>query len=120
MTPAAIARRLVPQRRSLMLFFSWRRRRSVRKHRTFRPELEALEARDVLSFGSPNFVTNSIFRNHSPVAQAVKDVNHDNIPDLITITNQGVVGVEVMLGTGNGQFGKPTVFSATGGTDYPT
>ena len=112
-----------------MSFLSWLRNwkrsrqsdRHVRQKRpTFQPRLESLEEREVLSFGNPLSISNSLFKNSHPVAQAVGDVNGDGKLDLITITNYPSSGVEVMLGKGTGQFGSPVSWSATGGTDTPT
>jgi hypothetical protein len=98
-----------------MLFASWLRNQksssaNERPAASFRPGLESLETRDV-----PSFAAASALR--IPVAGAglvTADVNKDGTPDLIV---PGVGRIAVLLGTGKGQFAKPTYLS-TGTPSY--
>jgi hypothetical protein len=99
-----------------MTFFSWLRNRkrpspqgqrrprgAARKPDTFRPGLEALEGRDLPSFGPFTFYPVGA----SPQAVVTADLNHDGTLDLVT-ANQGTYdsttrtfigsGVSVLLG----------------------
>jgi hypothetical protein len=107
-----------------MAFFSWprnrtssttqecRSRKPAHKPATFRPGLETLEDRCLLSFGNP--VTTSVYQ---PTALAVADVNGDGRPDAITLS-QGA-GVLVYLDKGNGHFSYYRQYFP-GGTNTPT
>ena len=61
----------------------------------FRPQLEALEGRNLPSFSSP--VSYSVYQ---PLALAAADVNGDAKPDLVTVAGAG----NVLLNNGNGTF----------------
>jgi hypothetical protein len=91
-----------------MLFSSWLRNwkrssttkcRTARKRAAFRPMLEALEARDVPSFGSP--ISTSVPAGAQVTAQVAADVNGDGKADLIVATNEGIF---MALGKANGHF----------------
>jgi hypothetical protein len=75
---------------------------SPRRQTTFRPQLEALEGRDVPSFSSPHAYAVTL-----PAALIAADVNHDGNPDLITLRNQYGSSIAVQLGTGKGTFASP-------------
>lgn len=91
-----------------MSFSSWLRNRkrfsaikcrADRERAPFHPVLEALDARDVPSFGTP--ISTSLPVGAHATAQAATDVNGDGKADLVVATNEGVF---VMLGKGNGHF----------------
>ncbi len=66
--------------------------------RFYRPSLEVLEDRTLLSFiTAPTYAV-----GNSPQAMAVADFNHDGVPDL-AVVNSGVSGtVSILLGKGDG------------------
>ena len=85
---------------------------SARKTATFRPGLETLEDRCLLSFGSPISIPVNF-----PTAMVTADVNGDRIPDLICVSNGGV-GISVFLGQKKGGFAYAGFWPATrNGTD---
>jgi hypothetical protein len=98
--------------------FSWLRERltgllqtrptAVRRPASrFRPGLETLERRDLLSFGAP--VGYTVFQPHQGLALAAADFNGDGKTDLIGINN-GIDG-RALPNDGNGTFGTSHFFS---------
>jgi hypothetical protein len=94
----------------------WKRSRKPRVRRSraaapgFRPGLDVLEDRTLLSFfTAPTFAVGT-----TPVAQAVGDFNGDGKADLVVV-NQGSNTVGVLLGNGDGSF-KPRTDYAVGTT----
>src|SRR5262249_28056098 len=97
-----VTRRPIRTETSTMWLTSWLRG-AARKPQVFRPRLESLECRDLLSFGSP--ITTAVSQ---PAALVLADINGDGTPDLIAAPTSGIIGIEVMLGKKNGRFGNPT------------
>src|SRR5262245_31766994 len=85
----------------------------ARKRSAFRPQLEALEDRCLLSFGNP--ITTAVFQPTAVVAD--KDVNGDGRLDSVTLSNAS--GIQVWLGKGNGQFKQASQLPSEG-TNTPT
>ncbi len=85
-----------------------RRRKVGPRCRTFRPQLEMLEDRTVLSFLSPVSYAAGV----APTAVSVGDLNGDGHQDIVTV-NGPAGAVSVLMGNGDGTF-KPAVSSAVG------
>jgi hypothetical protein len=93
-----------------MSFPSWPRNRLSNRpneHRIasapaahFRPRLESLDDRIVLSFAAP-----VAYAVSQPAALVSADVNGDGKPDLLSLTGSGISAVSVQLNNGNGTFG---------------
>jgi hypothetical protein len=101
-----------------MSLVSWLDRRITRRRQArrapagkatspFRPQLEALEGRDLLSFSAP-----VSYPEPQPAAMVAADVNGDGKPDLLTLGTpvnnnpaNGEETVSVRLNNGNGTFG---------------
>jgi hypothetical protein len=101
-------RRLDSERRSIMSFFSSLLRRMTGRPHTrrtlprkpttrFRPQLEALESRDLPSFTAP-----VVYPSYGTHALATADMNGDGKADLISVSNGDAV--TVWLNNGNGTF----------------
>jgi hypothetical protein len=81
----------------------------------FRPQLEALEGRDLPSFAAP-----VAYGLNGPQALATADVNGDGKPDLISLVDGGG-SIAVQLNNGKGGFGSATDhWSGSSGTDVFT
>jgi hypothetical protein len=74
----------------------------------FRPQLEALEGRDLPSFSVP-----VPYALNGPQALVTADVNGDGKPDLISLVNNGL-DVAVQLNNGKGSFGPAVDYRTTG------
>lgn len=74
---------------------------------SFRPQIERLESRNLLSFGpSTNFPVDA-----NPLGVALADLNSDGNLDVVT-ANYGAGSVSVLLGNGNGTFQSVKSFAA--------
>src|SRR2546425_393766 len=83
------------------------RRQLPLRARPFRPQVELLESRNLLSFGPPmNFGTGT-----APLGLALADLNGDGNLDAVT-TNYYGNSVSVLLGNGDGMFQPATDFLA--------
>src|SRR5262249_39917311 len=69
---------------------------------SYRPVIEVLESRTLLSFGPPH----SYAAGPAPAAVAVADFNGDGIPDLV-VPNSNSGTVSILLGNGDGTFQPP-------------
>ena len=83
-----------------------RRGRRARPAECFRPRLERLESRTLLSF----LFGGSFAAGSTPYSLAVVDVNNDGKPDLVA-ANDGSDNVSVLLGNDNGIFQDPVTYS---------
>src|SRR5437870_4565475 len=72
---------------------------SKRSRSSFRPQVELLESRTVLSFGPPN----NFPVDANPLGVALADLNSDGKLDAVT-SNYGTGTVSVLLGNGDGTF----------------
>src|SRR5207302_893303 len=82
-----------------------RRRPSMRRQlplrpRPFRPQVELLESRNLLSFSSP---PNYFYTSANPLGVALADLNNDGNLDVVT-ADYGNGTVSVLLGNGDGTF----------------
>src|SRR5690242_3981626 len=102
-----------------MRLFSWLREQMTARPRTrhapagkstppFRPRLEWLERREVLSFGSP-----VAYASYQPQTVVSADLNSDGKADLITLAGGGA-GIRVQLNNGDGTFGAARTFFYAG------
>ena len=82
---------------------------TTRRRPSVRPQVEALEARDLPSFASP--VAYGV--PNGPQALVTADVNGDGKPDLISLVDNGQ-DVAVQLNNGKGSFGPAVDYVATG------
>src|SRR5262249_10899948 len=69
---------------------------------SYRPVIEVLESRTLLSFGPPH----SYAAGPAPAAVAVAEFNGDGIPDLV-VPNSNSGTVSILLGNGDGTFQPP-------------
>ena len=109
-----------------MQLLSWVRKRITGRPQTrrapagrpaprFRPRIEALEGRDLPSFGAP-----VAYALNGPQALVTADVNGDSKPDLISLANSGA-DIAVQLNNGNGTFGTPSdYYDGSSGTAIMT
>ncbi len=93
-----------------MSFFRkpWRGKGRPSRPPRYRPRVQTLEDRTVLSFFTPP----SFAVGTRPIAEAVGDFNGDGLADLVVV-NQGSNTVSVLLGNGDGTF-QPRTDYATG------
>jgi hypothetical protein len=87
--------------------------------RNFRPRLEALERREVLSFASP-----VSYAAVPSSAMVVADLNGDGKPDLVTLTKSTGLGqsngvIQVRQNNGDGTFGAGRTLPVVGGIAAP-
>jgi hypothetical protein len=80
----------------------------------FRPQLEALEGRDLPSFSAPVTYPSELAQ---PLVTA--DLNGDSKPDLVNLYDSGV-NLAVRLNNGNGTFGSPFTYTPETGGDTGT
>src|SRR5436190_2235389 len=112
----------IPRKEPPMPLFSWlsqritgrlQTRRTVARKPTarFRPQVEALEGRDLPSFSSP--IATAVYQAK---AMVTADVNNDGRADVIVMDGNGGIGGYVLLGKGNGQFTAPYYWSYGSGS----
>src|SRR5438093_1601434 len=97
----------------LTLWNGWFRRKprsSPRQRVRFRPSVEALETRALLSFGSvASFPAGSL-----PIGVAAADFNHDGKMDLVTADNSNTNTIKILAGNGDGTFQAPVSLAGGG------
>src|SRR5438445_12057247 len=76
------------------------RRQLPLRPRPFRPQVELLESRNLLSFSSP---PNYFYTGANPLGVALADLNNDGNLDAVT-ANYADGTVSVLLGNGDGTF----------------
>src|SRR3954451_7900371 len=90
-------------------WFRWLRRNarpSTRRPVRFRPCVESLEARTLLSFSS----VTSFPSGTNTIGVAAADFNHDNRIDLAAVTSNGTLAI--LAGNGDATFKAPVNFGA--------
>jgi hypothetical protein len=108
-----------------MQLFSWLHKRMTGQPHTrrtlarkptarFRPQLEALEGRDLPSFGAP-----VVYPSDGATALVTADMNGDGMPDLINLYDYGEI-IAVRLNNGNGTFNFPLASHFESGSDTGT